>query len=113
MSERFRGAIADTASDRERMHDLYRQGGEERHMAPHVVYPDASCPHEGCDQMLQAIDFRPEDHGPGDYTIPWFGRGGTTQVLSADAGRAALDPLHDPHQTGYFGGRGRAISEAA
>jgi len=47
---------------REQMHELYRQGGKERFMAPHVVYPDADCPH-GCGQRLQAIDFRLEDYG--------------------------------------------------
>jgi hypothetical protein len=45
------------------MHALYRQGGEERQMAPHVVYHDATCPHKGCEQTLQAIDFCLEDHG--------------------------------------------------
>lgn len=32
-------------------------------MAPHVVYPDAACPHAGCGQPMQAIDFRLEDRG--------------------------------------------------
>lgn len=32
-------------------------------MAPHLVYPEATCPHEDCDQPMQAIDFRLEDHG--------------------------------------------------
>jgi hypothetical protein len=45
------------------MHTLYRQGGQERQMAPHIVYPDATCPHVGCGQHMQAIDFRLEDHG--------------------------------------------------
>ncbi|MGC1273999.1 MAG: hypothetical protein WBC44_09850 [Planctomycetaceae bacterium] len=45
------------------MHALYRQGGEERQMAPHIVYPEPACPHAGCDQGMQAIDFRLEDHG--------------------------------------------------
>lgn len=51
-----------TAEEREQMHVLYRQGGERRSMAPHVVYSDADCPH-GCGAHLQAIDFRLEDHG--------------------------------------------------
>jgi len=46
-----------------RMHNLYRAGGDERDMAPHVVYQDPECPHEGCHQRLQAIDFRLEAHG--------------------------------------------------
>lgn len=32
-------------------------------MAPHIVYQDAGCPHEGCGQQMQAIDFRLEAHG--------------------------------------------------
>ena len=48
----------------EQMHALYRQGGARRAMAPHVVYHDAGCPHEGCGQNLHAIDFRLEAFGP-------------------------------------------------
>ena len=29
-------------------------------MAPHVVYQDGGCPHSGCAQRLQAIEFRLE-----------------------------------------------------
>jgi hypothetical protein len=63
MSKAASEAIASTAEERERMHALYRQGGRERQMAPHIVYPEASCPHDDCDQPMQAIDFRLEDHG--------------------------------------------------
>jgi hypothetical protein len=56
-------AIVTTAGERDQMHALYRHGGRERQMAPHIVYPEASCPHEDCDQPMQAIDFRLEDHG--------------------------------------------------
>jgi hypothetical protein len=45
------------------MHDLYRKGGEQRQIAPHIVYADSFCPHPGCDEKMQAIDFRLEDHG--------------------------------------------------
>lgn len=45
------------------MHALYREGGRERLMAPHIVYPEAACPHFGCGYPMQAIDFRLEDHG--------------------------------------------------
>jgi hypothetical protein len=54
-----------TAEELERMHALYRKGGEERQMAPHIVYPDPTCPHPGCEQRLQAIDFCLEAHGRG------------------------------------------------
>jgi len=45
------------------MHDVYRQGGERRQIAPHVVYTEENCPHLSCSQHLQAIDFRLEAHG--------------------------------------------------
>ena len=45
------------------MHALYRQGGANRMMVPHVIYPEAGCPHDGCRQNLQAIDFRLEAFG--------------------------------------------------
>jgi len=63
MAETPRRATAQTGTEREQMHALYRHGGEERQMAPHVVYHDATCPYDGCEQTLQAIDFRLEDHG--------------------------------------------------
>jgi hypothetical protein len=47
------------------MHTLYRKGGEERQMDPHVVYSEAFCPYPGCEQRLQAIDFWLDDHGKG------------------------------------------------
>src|SRR6516162_8317933 len=45
------------------MHALYRKGGEERQPAPQAVYCEAACPHEGCGQQMQAIDFRLEAYG--------------------------------------------------
>jgi hypothetical protein len=53
-----------TAQQLDHMHALYRQGGKDRQMAPHVVYAEAGCPHAGCLQKLQAIDFRLEAYGP-------------------------------------------------
>ena len=47
----------------EEMHSVYRQGGAGRAMAPHVVYKDGHCPHDGCQQSLRAIDFRLEAFG--------------------------------------------------
>jgi hypothetical protein len=52
-----------TKDDMERMHEVYRQGGEKHQMAPHVVYGDNTCPH-GCGRRMQAIDFRLEAYGP-------------------------------------------------
>ena len=50
-------------SEQYQMHVVYRQGGAERAMAPHVVYKDRGCPHSGCQQNLQAVDFRLEAFG--------------------------------------------------
>lgn len=47
----------------DQMHALYRRGGRERGRAPHIVYSEGDCPHADCDQPMQAIDFRLEDHG--------------------------------------------------
>src|SRR5205807_4219484 len=63
MAKMSTGAIAPDIEELDQMHALYRQGGQERQMAPHIVYADASCPHRGCQQPLQAIDFRLEAHG--------------------------------------------------
>lgn len=63
MAEVFTGSMPPTAGEFDQMHDVYRRGGQERQLAPHIVYPDAPCPHPGCGQPMQAIDFRLEDHG--------------------------------------------------
>ena len=54
-----------TAEELEQMHLLYREGGEERQMAPHIVYADPKCPYPSCEQRLHAIDFCLEAHGQG------------------------------------------------
>jgi hypothetical protein len=46
------------SSEQASMHAVYRQGGAERAMAPHVVYKELGCPHAGCQKNLQAVDFR-------------------------------------------------------
>jgi hypothetical protein len=51
------------AAQLNQMHAVYREGGANRAMAPHVVYQDGRCPHEGCQKSLQAIDFRLEAFG--------------------------------------------------
>ena len=50
-------------TEQEEMHATYLRGGRERQMAPHIVYSESGCPHEGCGCRMQAIDFRLEDHG--------------------------------------------------
>jgi hypothetical protein len=54
-----------TPAELDQMHAVYRHGGGERHMAPHIVYSDPLCPHPGCGQRMQAIDFQLEAYGPG------------------------------------------------
>ena len=53
-----------TQKELDAMHAVYRQGGLERRMAPHIVYDSDTCPHPGCTQRMQAIDFRLESYGP-------------------------------------------------
>ncbi len=53
-----------TVQELERMHALYRQGGQERGMDPHIVYAHESCRQPGCGQRMQAIDFRLKAYGP-------------------------------------------------
>ncbi len=53
-----------TPEELNQMHVLYRQGGQDRQMAPHIVYSDATCPHALCTRKMQAIDFRVESYGP-------------------------------------------------
>lgn len=56
-------AIASTTGELEPMHALYRRGGEERQMAPHIGDQEPACPHPGWGEPMQAVDFRREDHG--------------------------------------------------
>jgi hypothetical protein len=63
MAEHAAEAVAPTSEEIDQMHDLYRTGGLERQMAPHIVYSEPTCPHPGCSEPMQALDFRLEDHG--------------------------------------------------
>jgi hypothetical protein len=51
------------ATQLQQMHSLYLRGGADRATAPHVVYRESECPHDGCHYGLQAIDFRLEAFG--------------------------------------------------
>ena len=53
-----------TVEEMKHMDAVYRQGGQERHMAPHIVYGEAGCPYPDCGQKLQALDFCLETYGP-------------------------------------------------
>ena len=50
-------------SDIEGLDSFYREGGLLVMASPHVHYDDAACPHHGCDQGLEWIDFKLELHG--------------------------------------------------
>ncbi len=50
-------------SEQDLMHAVYWRGGAERAGALHVVYQERGCPHAGCQQNLQAVDFRLEAFG--------------------------------------------------
>jgi hypothetical protein len=42
---------------------FYREGGLRAMASPHVHYDDPACPHAGCSQRLEWIDFKLELHG--------------------------------------------------
>jgi hypothetical protein len=42
---------------------FYREGGLQAMASPHVHYDDPQCPHPGCDQRMEWIDFKLELHG--------------------------------------------------
>ena len=63
MAERRAEAVAPTSDEIDQMHGVYRQGGLERQTAPQIVYAEPTCPHPGCSEPMQALDFRLEDHG--------------------------------------------------
>jgi hypothetical protein len=60
---------------------FYREGGLRAMASPHVHYDDPSCPHPGCAQRMEWIDFKLELHGdPEGVYKPlvrawWEGRG--------------------------------------
>jgi hypothetical protein len=63
MTEISSGAITPGTEELSQMHDLYRRGGQERQIEPHIVYPEPTCSNIGCGEPMRAIDFRLEDHG--------------------------------------------------
>lgn len=42
---------------------IYREGGLRAMASPHVHYDDSNCPHSGCDQPMEWIDFKLGLHG--------------------------------------------------
>ena len=100
MAEPSAETLAPTVEDLREMHELYRRGGQERRMAPHIVYSEVSCPHLGCGQPMQAIDFRLEDHGRLVYD-PLVRAGGTIR------GSRAAAPIVVDGSISRFATRGR------
>jgi hypothetical protein len=46
----------------EELDRFYREGGLQAMASPHVHYDDPHCPHPGCDQVMEWIDFKLEQH---------------------------------------------------
>lgn len=44
----------------EELDRFYREGGLRAMASPHVHYDDPQCPHPGCDQRMEWIDFKLE-----------------------------------------------------
>ena len=63
MKDAATSGASQSLREMQEMHEVYRKGGQELQMAPHVVYQQETCPHPRCGQRMQAIDFRLELHG--------------------------------------------------
>ena len=72
---------APAPSELEEPDRFYREGGLQAMASPHVHYDEPRCPHPGCDQVMEWIDFKLELHGdPEGISKPlvqawWEGRG--------------------------------------
>ncbi len=55
-------------SEIESLDRFYREGGLRAMASPHVHYDDPDCPHAGCDQQMEWIDFKLELHGDPEGT---------------------------------------------
>lgn len=52
-----------TEADLDEVDRLYREGGLRAMASPHVHYDEPQCPHEGCGQSMEWIDFKLELFG--------------------------------------------------
>jgi hypothetical protein len=57
---------APAAADIDELDRFYRQGGLRQMASPHVHYHEPNCPHTGCTQRLEWIDFQLELFGDPD-----------------------------------------------
>jgi len=55
-------------ADLEELDRVYREGGLRTMASPHVHYHDSSCPHPGCAQKMEWIDFQLELFGDPEGT---------------------------------------------
>jgi hypothetical protein len=53
-------STAPTLSELAELDRFYREGGLQAMASPHVHYDDPRCPHSGCDQTMEWIDFKLE-----------------------------------------------------
>jgi hypothetical protein len=74
-------ASTPTPEELDELDRFYREGGLRAMASPHVHYDDPACPHPGCHQRMEWIDFKLELHGDpeGIYkplvTAWWSGTG--------------------------------------
>jgi hypothetical protein len=53
--------------DIEELDRFYREGGLRQMASPHVHYHDPNCPHPGCSQKMEWIDFQLELYGDPEH----------------------------------------------
>ena len=56
-----------SAEELEQLDRFYREGGLSVMASPHVHYDAPECPHVGCGQKLEWIDFKLELHGDPEH----------------------------------------------
>jgi hypothetical protein len=72
--------VLPSSAELEELDRFYREGGLRQMASPHVHYHDPNCPHPGCQQKMEWIDFQLELYGdPPSVSPPRLGgryRGG-------------------------------------
>ena len=70
MAETFAGEPALTARNGTGCTPSTGRGARSEQMAPHIVYTEASCPHDDCEQPMQAIETSAWKNTDGPSMIP-------------------------------------------